>query len=90
MELAPNDPAIIDSLGWVQYRLGMYEEARKNLDRAYELYPDHEVAAHLGEVLWVLGERSKATRIWQDALQVQPDSEHILDAMERLDPDAPI
>src|SRR5690554_6726141 len=44
--LAPDDPAIIDSLGWVQYRLGMYEEARRNLDRAFALYPDHEVAAH--------------------------------------------
>jgi len=89
-ELAPNDPAIIDSLGWVQYRLGMFEEARRNLDRAYELYPDHEVAAHLGEVLWMMGDRSAATRIWRDALEVQPDSEHIRSAMERLNPDASI
>lgn len=90
IELAPNDPAIIDSLGWVQYRLGMYEEARKNLDRAYELYPDHEVAAHLGEVLWVMGERAAAARIWRNALEVEPDSEHILNAMERLNPGASI
>ena len=86
IELAPNDPAIIDSLGWVQYRLGMYDEARRNLDRAYELYPDPEVAAHLGEVLWVMGERAAANRIWRGALQVQPDSEHVLNAMERLNP----
>jgi tetratricopeptide (TPR) repeat protein len=89
-ELAPNDPAIIDSLGWVQYRLGQYDEARQNLDRAYELYPDHEVAAHLGEVLWVMGERTAATRIWRDALEMQPDSEFILEAMERLDAGASI
>ena len=86
IELAPNDPAIIDSLGWVQYRLGMYDEARRNLDRAYELYPDPEVAAHLGEVLWVMGERAAANRIWRGALQVQPDSEQVLNAMERLNP----
>jgi Flp pilus assembly protein TadD len=86
IELAPNDPAIIDSLGWVQYRLGMYQEARENLDRAYELYPDPEVAAHLGEVLWVIGDKAAANRIWRNALEVQPDSEHVLNAMERLDP----
>jgi tetratricopeptide (TPR) repeat protein len=83
-ELAPNDPAIIDSLGWVQYRLGMYQEARDNLDKAYELFPDHEVAAHLGEVLWVLGEKSKARSVWRKALENQPDSEHIRSTMERL------
>ncbi len=90
VELAPNDPAIIDSLGWVQYRLGLYEEARENLDRAYELFPDHEVAAHLGEVLWVMGEKSEARRVWRKALESQPDSEHILNAMERLTSDSSI
>jgi tetratricopeptide (TPR) repeat protein len=90
IELAPNDPAIIDSLGWVQYRLGMYEDARRNLERAYELYPDHEVAAHLGEVLWVMGQRSEAQRIWRNALEVEPDSVHIHNAMERLNPGASI
>jgi tetratricopeptide (TPR) repeat protein len=88
VELAPNDPAIIDSLGWVQYKLGMYDDARKNLERAYELFPDPEVAAHLGEVLWVMGEKTAANRIWRSALEVQPDSEFILNAMERLNPGA--
>ena len=87
IELAPDDPAIIDSLGWVQYRLGLYDEARENLDRAYELFPDHEVAAHLGEVLWALGERSQARSIWRTALEIQPDSEHIRSTMERLTSD---
>ena len=86
IELAPDDPAIIDSLGWVQYRLGLLEQARKNLENAFRLYPDHEVAAHLGEVLWTLGERRKATRIWEQALQEQPDSEYIQDTMQRLMP----
>ncbi len=84
IQLAPDDPAIIDSLGWVQYRLGRYEEARQNLRLAFELYPDHEVAAHLGEVLWVLGEHDEARQIWQQALENEPDSEYIRDAMERL------
>jgi tetratricopeptide (TPR) repeat protein len=84
VELAPNDPAIIDSLGWVQYRLGNLAEAQKNLARAYELFPDHEVAAHLGEVLWVMGERSEASRIWRNALEVEPNSAHILNTIQRL------
>jgi tetratricopeptide (TPR) repeat protein len=85
IELSPNDPAIIDSLGWVQFKLGMYEEAKMNLERAFELFPDHEVAAHLGEVLWVMGNREAAREIWQDALETQPESEFILNTMQRLD-----
>lgn len=90
VELAPDDPAILDSLGWVQYKLGMYQEARANLDRAFKLYPDAEVAAHLGEVLWVMGDRSAATRIWRNALQSQPDSVHVRNTMQRLNPSADI
>jgi len=85
IELSPNDPAIIDSLGWVQFKLGMYEEAKMNLERAFELFPDHEVAAHLGEVLWVMGNREAAREIWQGALETQPESEFILTTMQRLD-----
>jgi tetratricopeptide (TPR) repeat protein len=88
VELAPNDPAIIDSLGWVQFKLGMLDDAQKNLERAYELFPDPEVAAHLGEVYWVRGNRAAANRIWRSALEVQPDSEFVLNAMERLNPGA--
>ncbi|MDT8398020.1 MAG: tetratricopeptide repeat protein [Pseudomonadales bacterium] len=87
IELAPNDPAIIDSLGWVQYRLGMLDEAQVNLERAFELFPDHEVAAHLGEVLWVKGEHSEANKIWRNALKLQPDSAPIKNAIQRLSPE---
>lgn len=84
--IAPDDPAIIDSLGWVQYKLGMHEEALDNLSRAYEAFPDDEVAAHLGEVLWVIGDREQAVEVWRGALEQRPDSEHIREAMERLIP----
>lgn len=89
-DLSPDDPAIIDSLGWVQFKLGRYPEARDNLDKAYKLYPDAEVAAHLGEVLWVMGDKSAANRVWRNALATQPESEHIRDAMRRLNPAAPL
>jgi tetratricopeptide (TPR) repeat protein len=82
--LSPDDPAIIDSLGWVQYKLGLLQEARSNLDRAYQLFPDAEVAAHLGEVLWMLGDKPAATKVWREALTKQPDSAHLKDTMQRL------
>jgi len=80
----PDDPAIIDSLGWAQYKLGMLDEALANLQRAYAAFPDDEVAAHLGEVLWMLGRRDEAEQIWAEALARDPASEHVLPTMERL------
>ena len=82
--LEPEDPAIIDSLGWAQYKLGILDEALENLRRAYAAFPDHEVAAHLGEVLWALERREEAERVWQEALAENPESEHVLPTMERL------
>ncbi|MYA68094.1 MAG: tetratricopeptide repeat protein [Gammaproteobacteria bacterium] len=82
--LEPEDPAIIDSLGWAQYKLGILEEALENLRRAYAAFPDHEVAAHLGEVLWALDRREEAEQIWEEALVENPESEFVLPTMERL------
>jgi tetratricopeptide (TPR) repeat protein len=82
--IAPDDPAIIDSLGWVMFKLKRYEEALVNLKRAYELFPDHEVAAHLGEVLWVMGRRREAGEVWEQALEQHPDSELLMEVMQRL------
>lgn len=86
IEITPDDPAIIDSLGWVQYKLGRLDDALGNLRAAYAAFPDAEVAAHLGEVLWTMGEQAEALDIWREALSRQPDSEHVQDAMERLVP----
>lgn len=85
-EITPDDPAIVDSLGWVQYKLGRLHEALANLRAAYAAFPDAEVAAHLGEVLWAMGEQDEAMAIWREALTRQPDSEHVRGAMARLVP----
>lgn len=82
--LQPDDPAITDSLGWVQYKLGHYDAALENLRKAYAAFPDHEVAAHLGEVLWVSGNQSEAVEIWAAALKEFPGSEFVTEAVERL------
>lgn len=83
--LEPDDPAIIDSLGWVHYRLGNLDQAETYLRQAYAQYPDHEVAAHLGEVLWVRGERKEARKIWNEALQENPESTLIRSTRQRLE-----
>lgn len=84
IDLAPDDPAVIDSLAWAQYKLGRYEDSLENLRRAYAAFPDHEVASHLGEVLWVMGRQREAMEVWEDALEETPDSPIISEAMNRL------
>lgn len=84
LELRPDDPAIIDSMGWVQYRLGNHGEAVEYLRKALEQLPDHEIAAHLGEVLWVQGNREQAMQVWRDGLKKNPQSKVIPAAMKRL------
>jgi len=85
--ISPDDPAIIDSLAWAQYKLGRYEEALANLRRAFSVFPDHEVASHLGEVLWQMGEHEKATEVWQEALKARPESQLIKAVIERFKPE---
>lgn len=87
--IKPDDPAIIDSLGWVKFKLGDPEGALTDLRRAYSMFPDDEIAAHLGEVLWGLGQKSEARRIWQEALRQHPGSKQIPRTRQRLDPDSP-
>ncbi len=83
-ELLPEDPAVIDSLGWLHYRRGDHQRALQLLRRAYGLYEDPEIAAHLGEVLWVTGEREAARELWREALQQSPDHELLRDVMQRF------
>lgn len=86
-ELKPDDPAITDSLGWAWFRLGNYEESIKLLEKALAAMPDHEVAAHLGEVLWTAGEQERAIEVWQKALERDPDSPILRRVLERLNPE---
>jgi len=84
LELSPDDSFIMDSFGWVQYREGDLKGAAKTLKRAYDGRPDAEIGAHLGEVLWVLGQRNEANRIWQESLKTAPDNETLLKTIKRL------
>lgn len=82
--LKPDDAAIIDSLGWVHYRMGNFTEALLRLREAFTLYPDAEIAAHLGEVLWVTGDQQEALKVWQKGVELSPNSDLISNVMKRL------
>ncbi len=84
--LAPDDPFIIDSLGWVEYRLGHVQQALKQLQTAYSSRPDPEIAAHLGEVLWKSGQHDQAKKIWRAALSENPNHESLLAVMQKFEP----
>jgi tetratricopeptide (TPR) repeat protein len=84
LKLAPDDSFIIDSMGWVLYRRGKLKDSLAYLRRAYAGRPDPEIAAHLGEVLWALGEHSEAERVWGDARKEAPDNETLVNTIKRL------
>jgi tetratricopeptide (TPR) repeat protein len=84
--LAPQDPFILDSVGWAQYRSGNLARAQEFLERAYKARPDPEIAAHLGEVLWARGQREAAGMLWQTGLQSHPQNELLLETLRRLKP----
>jgi tetratricopeptide (TPR) repeat protein len=86
IKLSPEDPFILDSLGWVHYRLGNHPEALKHLNNAYRARPDPEIAAHLGEVLWQTGQREEANKVWKKALTDHPDHETLLAVMAKFHP----
>lgn len=84
--LNPEDFYTLDSMGWVLYRLGRLTEAVEYLTKAREIKDDPEVAAHLGEVLWVMGDKQAARDIWDSALKDTPDDRGLLDVIQRLAP----
>jgi tetratricopeptide (TPR) repeat protein len=86
IEIMPDDAAIIDSWGWVHYRLGDYEKAVDLLRKALSHYDDAEIAAHLGEVLWVSGSQKEAQGVWQKALKKSPDDPALQKVMQRFIP----
>ncbi|WP_176256881.1 tetratricopeptide repeat protein [Derxia lacustris] len=84
LELAPDDPFIMDSKGWVLYRQGWLDESIATLQRAYQLRGDPEIAAHLGEVLWVAGKRDAAQQAWRAARAQDPANETLVETLARL------
>lgn len=86
LEQDPDNPAILDSAGWVYYHLGQLDKALNYLQRAYAAFPDPEVAAHLGEVLWQLGRHDQARRIWHAALSDHPDHTLLKQTIARFAP----
>jgi tetratricopeptide (TPR) repeat protein len=84
LSLAPDEPFIVDSLGWVKYRLGHRDEALVHLQRAYRARPDTEIAAHLGEVLWVMGRRDEARRVWREGRDRDASNEVLRETLRRF------
>ncbi len=84
VSLAPNDAYIQDSLGWVEFRMGNQARALEILQAAYTKRPDPEIAAHLGEVLWISGQREPALKIWREGLLLATDNESLQSAFKRF------
>ena len=84
LKLAPNDHYMMDSLGWVHYRLGNLKQAAEYLRKAYEIQADPEIAAHLGEVLWQQGLQTEAKKIWADALLINPENDVLVSTSKKF------
>ena len=84
LKISPENPSILDSLGWVQFKMGKKQEAIETLKKAFNLFPDPEIAAHLGEVLWSANQHNEATKVWNAALETYPNDEKILQTMQRF------
>ena len=82
--LMPDDPSVLDSLGWVYYRLGEYNESVVHLRKAFAKVEDAEIAAHLGEVLWVSGQAEEADKIWQRGIHLHANNPVLLETMKRF------
>ncbi|MFZ9609766.1 MAG: tetratricopeptide repeat protein [Methylococcales bacterium] len=84
LDLDPNEAVIIDSFGWLQFKLGHLDQALKYLQQAYERQPENEIAAHLAEVLWVLGRKDEARTVFERAIKGSPDDEYLQDFKKRI------
>ncbi|MDO8827408.1 tetratricopeptide repeat protein [Methylophaga sp.] len=84
LELRPNDPYYLDSLGWVYYRLGDMEKAEYYLREAVAIQADAEFVAHLGEVLWVQNKKNEAKKYWDQGLKLDPDNKVLQETLQRL------
>jgi tetratricopeptide (TPR) repeat protein len=85
-EKTPDDPAVIDSMGWVHYRLGKLDIARQYLQQAWEMTSDSEIGAHLGEVMWQQGDYEAARKVWEQASEISPDDAVLQETLKRFNP----
>lgn len=83
-QILPEDPYILDSMGWVKFRQGDHAQAERYLRQAFEIQPHAEIAAHLGEVLWVMGRQTQARQIWREGLEIDSSNEVLKQTLERL------
>jgi Flp pilus assembly protein TadD len=83
-ELQPDDASIVDSMGWISYRLGRLPEAEKYMREAWKMMRNAEIAAHLGEVLWARGQKDEARATWQLGMQLESDNETLISTMRRF------
>lgn len=86
LTLSPNDHFILDSMGWVEYRLGKLDKAADYLRQAYTAQTDPEIAAHLGEVLWQQGKHDEALQTWDEALRAHPENEVLINTTKKFKP----
>lgn len=86
LKLSPNNPSVLDSLGWLYFKKGEYNKSLETLKQAAEIMPDAEIAAHLGEVMWHLKDFDGAKKVWTTALETHPKHEPIIKTMKRLMP----
>ena len=86
LDLAPGEPAILDSMGWVLFKLGRLQEAEQQLRLAYQHLQDPEIAAHLGEVLMAMGKSDEATQLWSSAIEAAPQHQALIETLKRLQP----
>ena len=84
LSLAPDDGFILDSMGWLYYRKGELAKAQETLERAYKNRPDAEIAAHLGEVLWMKGAKDEADKLWHASLQSNPQNEALIETLKKF------
>ena len=86
LQLAPDDASIMDSVGWGYFRSGKLDDSVNMLRRAFAGNPDPEIAAHLGEVLWVRGDKSEAKKVWQDSLKANPENVPLQTVIKKFEP----
>ena len=84
LAINPGDHFIMDSMGWVQYRLGNLDKAFEFLNKAYNLQNDTEIAAHLGEVLWKQGKQAEASKLWAEALKINPENDVLIKTIKKF------